>query len=152
MTANTAGTGSPARKTQTAATQSISAGNWLGEYNWLTMSKHSFFALWLAFLNAIHLNVLVGGQLLFAGACFVLLAALKPALKTNLARLFVFGITLFTPATWAESSLRVYRDNIYPALLLYVLADTQITLQVLQKNLTVLHGQQQEHCQVVDLV
>lgn len=102
--------------------QSISAGNWLGEYNWLTMSKHSFFALWLAFLNAIHLNVLVGGQLLFAGACFVLLAALKPALKTNLARLFVFGITLFTPATWAESSLRVYRDNIYPALLLYVLA------------------------------
>lgn len=102
--------------------QNISAGNWLGEYNWLTMSKHSFFALWLAFLNAIHLNVLVGGQLLFAGACFVLLAALKPVLKTNLARLFVFGITLFTPATWAESSLRIYRDNIYPALMLYILA------------------------------
>lgn len=102
--------------------QSITAGNWLGEYDWLTLSKHSFFALWLALLNAIKMNVLVGGQLLFAGACFALLAALKPAFKTNLARLWVFGITLFTPATWAEYSLRIYRDNIYPALVLYLIA------------------------------
>ncbi|MEG0804537.1 MAG: hypothetical protein RSF90_06240, partial [Pygmaiobacter sp.] len=102
--------------------KSITAGNWLGSYGWLTLSKHSFFALWLAFLHLLHLNVLVGGQLLFAGACLVLIAALKPAFKTNLARLFVFGMVLFTPASWAESSLRVYRDNIYPALVLYVLA------------------------------
>lgn len=102
--------------------QSISSGNWLGAYDYLTLSKHAGFALWLAFLNLLHLNVLVGGQLLFAGACFVLLAALKPAFKTNWARLWVFGIVLFTPASWAESSLRIYRDNIYPALVLYVLA------------------------------
>lgn len=102
--------------------KSITAGNWLGKYDWLILSKHSFFALWLAFLNAIHLNVLVGGQILFAGACFVLLAATKPAFKTNLARLWLFGITLFTPATWAEYSLRIYRDNIYPALVLYLVA------------------------------
>lgn len=29
--------------------KSISAGNWLGEYDWLTLGKHSFYALWLAF-------------------------------------------------------------------------------------------------------
>ena len=25
--------------------QSITAGNWLGEYDWLTLGKHSFYAL-----------------------------------------------------------------------------------------------------------
>ena len=102
--------------------KSISAGNWLGEYDWLTLGKHSFYALWLAFLNLLHINVVVGGQLLFAAACFVLLAALKPVLRFNWARLFVFAVTLYTPASWAENTLRVYRDNIYPSLVLLALS------------------------------
>ena len=56
--------------------KSISAGNWLGEYDWLTLGKHSFYALWLAFLNLLHVNIVVGGQALFAVSCLVLLAAL----------------------------------------------------------------------------
>ena len=54
--------------------KSISAGNWLGEYDWLTLGKHSFYALWLAFLNLLHVNIVVGGQALFAVSCLVLLA------------------------------------------------------------------------------
>lgn len=96
----------------------IVAGNWLGEYNWLTLSKHSFFALWLAGVHTLGINYIVAGQLLFAFACLVLLAAVKPLFKTNIARFFVFGIVLFTPASWAEFTLRVYRDNIYPSLVL----------------------------------
>ena len=64
----------------------------------------------------------MGGQLLFAAACFVLLAALKPVLRFNWARLFVFAVTLYTPASWAENTLRVYRDNIYPSLVLLALS------------------------------
>ncbi|MEG0304490.1 MAG: hypothetical protein RR576_10105 [Oscillospiraceae bacterium] len=102
--------------------KSISDGNWLGEYNWLTLGKHSFFALWLSVINTLGLNFLMAGQLLFGLACFTLLCALKPMFKTNWARLFVFAIVLFTPASWAEYSLRVYRDNIYPALVLFALS------------------------------
>ena len=100
----------------------ISAGNWLGEYDWLTLGKHSFYALWLAFLNLLHVNIVVGGQALFAVSCLVLLAALKPVMRTNWGRLFVFAVTLYTPASWAENTLRVYRDNIYPSLVLLALA------------------------------
>ena len=78
--------------------KSISAGNWLGEYDWLTLGKHSFYALWLAFLNLLHVNIVVGGQALFAVSCLVLLAALKPVMRTNWGRLFVFAVTLYTPA------------------------------------------------------
>ena len=102
--------------------KSISAGNWLGEYDWLTLGKHSFYALWLAFLNLLHVNIVVGGQALFAVSCLVLLAALKPVMRTNWGRLFVFAVTLYTPASWAENTLRVYRDNIYPSLVLLALA------------------------------
>ena len=101
--------------------KSISAGNWLGEYDWLTLGKHSFYALWLAFLNLLHVNIVVGGQALFAVSCLVLLAALKPVMRTNWGRLFVFAVTLYT-ASWAENTLRVYRDNIYPSLVLLALA------------------------------
>ncbi|MEG2206370.1 MAG: hypothetical protein RRY03_06805, partial [Oscillospiraceae bacterium] len=52
--------------------KSISEGNWLGEYNWLTLGKHSFFALWLSVINTLGLNFLMAGQLLFGLACFTL--------------------------------------------------------------------------------
>ena len=100
---------------------SIREGNWLGDYDYLTLGKHSFFALWLAFLNVLHVNFLVGGQLLYAAACLVLLAAVKPLFCTNAARGLVFLAVLWLPASWAQFTLRVYRDNIYPALVLLAL-------------------------------
>ena len=100
---------------------SIREGNWLGEYDYLTLGKHSFFALWLAFLNVLHVNFLVGGQILYAAACLVLLAAVKPLFCTNAARGLVFLAVLWLPASWAQFTLRVYRDNIYPALVLLAL-------------------------------
>ena len=100
---------------------SIREGNWLGEYDYLTLGKHSFFALWLAFLIVLHVNFLVGGQLLYAAACLVLLAAVKPLFCTNAARGLVFLAVLWLPASWAQFTLRVYRDNIYPALVLLAL-------------------------------
>lgn len=114
--------------------KSISAGNWLGEYDWLTLGKHSFYALWLAFLNLLHVNIVVGGQALFAVSCLVLLAALKPVMRTNWGRLFVFAVTLYTPASWAENTLRVYRDNIYPSLVLLALADYWAHSRAFGKN------------------
>ncbi len=104
------------------AAMNITGGNWLGPYNYLTLSKHSFYALWLAFCNYLRLNIVVAGQLLFCAAAFTLLFAAKPLFKQNRSCLFLFLVVLYTPASWAAFTLRPYRDNIYPALVLLMLA------------------------------
>lgn len=68
------------------------------------------------------MNFIVGGQLLYAAACLVLLAAVKPLFRTNAARGLMFLAVLWLPASWAQFTLRVYRDNIYPSLVLMALA------------------------------
>ena len=37
------------------AANAITSGQWLGEYDYLTLSKSMFFAVWLALLNKLHL-------------------------------------------------------------------------------------------------
>ena len=43
------------------AAQAITAGEWLGAYDYLTLSKAMFFPVWLALLHALHLPYLVSG-------------------------------------------------------------------------------------------
>ena len=47
------------------AAQSIVRGKWLGDYTWLTISKHAFFAVWLAFLHKFNIPFLVGNMSLW---------------------------------------------------------------------------------------
>lgn len=98
------------------AAQSITAGNWLGEYGWLTLSKHMFFAIWLSFLNAVHIPYLMGGQLLTCAASLACAMAFKPVLRRNKSQFLVFALLAFNPASMAAFTLRVYRDNIFPSL------------------------------------
>lgn len=102
-------------------------GKWLGPYNWLTLSKHSFFALWLALLHWLHIPYLLAGQLLWAAAAFAAARAVAPALKKRFLVLALFGVLLFNPASTANPQpygymLRVYRDNIFPSLCLLCIA------------------------------
>ena len=53
------------------AAQSITAGNWLGAYDYLTLSKQMFFAVWLAFLHLLGVPYLMGGQLLMSGGAYI---------------------------------------------------------------------------------
>ena len=50
------------------AAQNITAGEWLGAYDYLTLSKAMFFPVWLALLHALHLPYLVAGAALWCGA------------------------------------------------------------------------------------
>lgn len=103
--------------------KSIASGQGLGEYNWLTLGKHSFFALWLALLNKLGLNFLIGGQLLFAAAALLLLGALRPLFKTESGAAFSSLASCCGPLPPGRSTaLRAYRDNIYPALVLLAFA------------------------------
>ena len=98
------------------AAQSITAGQWLGAYNWLTLSKHMFFAVWLAVCNLLHLPYLAAGQLLTCGAALACAFAFAPVLRRWKSRFAVFALLAFSPAATASFTLRVYRDNIFPGL------------------------------------
>ncbi len=104
------------------AAQSIVDGNWLGEYNWLTISKHMFFAVWLAFLHIIRVPYMVGNMALWAVACGFTAGAVKPVVAKNWQRLFLFLGLLYNPAMSAQYATRIYRDSIFPSLCLMFIA------------------------------
>lgn len=54
------------------AANHITAGQWLGAYDYLTLSKAMFFPVWLALLHALHLPYLNqrGGALVRGGSCW----------------------------------------------------------------------------------
>ncbi len=98
------------------AAQSITAGQWLGAYDWLTLSKHMFFAVWLALCSLLHLPYLAAGQLLTCSAALACAFAFAPVLRRWKSRFALFALLAFSPAATASFTLRVYRDNIFPGL------------------------------------
>ncbi len=103
--------------------QSITQGNWLGEYNWLTLSKYPLFSVWLAFLHALNIPYLLGGQILYTLSCLCALFAVMPVINGNKMRLLLFFVLMFNPVqTAAVVQLRVYRENISSALALLLFA------------------------------
>lgn len=102
--------------------QSITRGEWLGPYNHLTLSKHMFFPVWLAGLHALHIPYLVGGAALWCLAALAAARAFAPLLGTRGRQLLLYVALAFLPSSWAAYTLRVYRDNIFPALCLLFFA------------------------------
>ncbi|MBR4035405.1 MAG: hypothetical protein IKJ05_01575 [Oscillospiraceae bacterium] len=100
------------------AAQNIVAGNWLGKYGWLTISKHMFFAVWLAFLHVVKVPYMVGNMVLWSFACFTAVMAVKPVLNRNWQKLFLFLGLLYNPAMSAQYATRIYRDAVFPSLCL----------------------------------
>lgn len=104
------------------AAQSIVAGEWLGEYGWLTISKHMFFAVWLAFLHLAKVPYMAGNMALWALASLLTVMAVKPVVTKNWRKLFMFLGLLYNPAMSAQYATRIYRDAIFPSLCLMFFA------------------------------
>ena len=110
------------------AANSITAGQWLGTYDYLTLSKAMFFPVWLALLHALHLPYLISGAALWCGAALTAAFAFSPLWRKKdpeqgrVLTLALFAVLAFLPSSWASYTLRVYRDNIFPALCLYFFA------------------------------
>ncbi|MBQ8604952.1 MAG: hypothetical protein IJ410_08960 [Oscillospiraceae bacterium] len=114
----------------TTAAMSIVEGNWLGEYTYLTISKHAFFAVWLAFLHVIKMPYLVANMLLWAAASLAAVMALRPVFRKRWHILFTFLGLLYNPAASAQYATRIYRDAIFPSLcLMFVAGITAVGLR-----------------------
>lgn len=98
--------------------KNITEGNWLGVYNAMTLSKHSFFAVWLAFLHIMHIPFTLGNALLWTAASWFFCHSIKPVINKNYVYLLIFTGLLFNPASTAQFTTRIYRDSIFPALCL----------------------------------
>ena len=110
------------------AANAISAGQWLGAYDYLTLSKSMFFPVWLAALHALHLPYLTAGAGLWCAASGLAAAALRPlwaaapAGRGRCLTLALYAALALLPSSWAAYTLRVYRDNIFPALCIFFFA------------------------------
>lgn len=104
------------------AAQSITSGQWLGAYDWLTLSKHMLFPVWAALCHALHIPYLAAGQILACTAALACTFAFAPVLRRNKSRLILFLLLAFNPAISGEFALRFYRDNIFPALCMFFFA------------------------------
>ncbi|MDL2325300.1 hypothetical protein LJC61_09200 [Ruminococcaceae bacterium OttesenSCG-928-A16] len=96
------------------AAQSITAGQWLGAYGGVAIAKNMGFAVWLAFLHALRVPVLLGNAALWLAACAFAVWALRPLFKGNLGRLLLFVFLAYQPLSYAFFTQRVYRDSVFP--------------------------------------
>jgi hypothetical protein len=103
---------------------SITNGEWLGPYDSLILAKGAFFSLWLSFLHVLSVPMLIGNELLYVAACLFMIFCIKNIIPNKKILSLIFAALLFNPATLLENVglLRVYRDGIFPSLVMFVLA------------------------------
>ena len=91
----------------------LRSGQWLGEYNDLTLTKGMFFPLYLAVLNFLHLSYLSVSALLYTVSCMVFVYALRPLLKKYWACFTLYLVLLWNPVSYSVQAFqRVYRNSI----------------------------------------
>ncbi len=99
---------------------SITEGNWLGEYNSLTLAKGMFFSLWEAFINYLSIPILIANQFLYLLCCLYTLIVIRSLIKNRLFLFLVFSLLFFNPVSYdVSASLRIYRDSIYPTIVVF---------------------------------
>ncbi len=101
----------------------ISAGEWLGPFEYRTLIKQPGYAMFIAAVHSVHLPLLLAQQLLYVLAIAVAIVAMRPLLRSRGRRLAAFAVLLFNPMTMHTGiSARVDRAGVYPALLILLLS------------------------------
>ena len=101
---------------------SILHGNWLGDYNSLTLVKGVFTPIFMAFTNILHIPFLLAIQIFYCLSCAFLIFVLKKLVKSKTVLAILFTILMFNPVMYSDNLLRPYRDNIYSSLIIFLIA------------------------------
>ena len=104
------------------AAEQISAGNWLGDYNYLTMIKGISFPIFLVISKVLCIPYGMLLVLLYILAAAVLLLAMRNQLTNPYVRCLVFIWIIYSPISFSASTgMRIYRNSIlFPAVLLVI--------------------------------
>jgi len=97
---------------------SITNGQWLGEYNSMTLVKGVGYPLLTALFHAVGLPYLLGWNLLYVLACAAFLWAVWPLIgqKRYVVPFLVYCLVLFNPIAFDSNINRYYRDIGYYSL------------------------------------
>lgn len=103
--------------------QHLIRGEWLGEYNNLTLAKGMFFPLFIALSFKIGIPLIISQQLLYILGTVIFTISIKPFFKNSFALIIPFTVLLFNPISYANIVFtRVVRDGIYLSLTLIVVS------------------------------
>ena len=93
--------------------EGLLGGNWLGDYNGLTLMKGSFFPMFLAAVHAAGIPYLAAVTALHSAACLFFVSQLRFLLKGRMSRFLLFLFLLFEPASFDGYTFQaVYRNSI----------------------------------------
>lgn len=93
--------------------ETLRNGQWLGEYNDLTLTKGMFFPLYLAVCNFLHLSYLNVTALCYTVSCMLFVYGLRPLLKKAWAMGLLYLALLWNPISYSVQAFqRVYRNSI----------------------------------------
>lgn len=101
---------------------SILEGKWLGEYNCLTLIKGPITPLFIALSNILHIPFLIAQDIFYILACLLLVYELRKLVKNDIVQILTFTILIFNPIIYSSELCRTYRDGIYLALIIYLIA------------------------------
>lgn len=96
----------------------LANGDWLGTYNNITLIKGPVYPIWIAFCALLGLPLLFAQNLLYIGAGWTLLSAVKKIIPSPRWLTALYVIYLFNPMIVN----RVVREGIYPALTVFIIA------------------------------
>lgn len=93
--------------------ETLRNGQWLGEYNDLTLTKGMFFPLYLAVCNFFHLSYLNITSLCYTVSCMLFVYGLRPLLKKMWTMGLLYLALLWNPISYSMQAFqRVYRNSI----------------------------------------
>jgi len=102
---------------------SLLEGNWLGQYNQITLIKGPIYPLWISLVYLLGIPLLFAQHLLYLLSCFVFCISIKPLIRSTPVLISIFTLMLFNPMSYVDGPMtRILREGIYPALALFVVA------------------------------
>ncbi len=103
--------------------ENILRGEWLGQYNQLTLIKGPFYPVFIALSYLLNIPLLKAQQLLNAFSCIVFIRAIYPVCRCRWSLLLIFIFLLYNPFSYNYPLTgAVFRESIYPSLALLIFA------------------------------
>jgi len=91
---------------------SLLNGQWLGEYNEITLIKGVFFPLFLAASNRLNISYTVAVSIMYVIGCIIFIVAIKDLITNKKILMFIYTVLLFSPVSYSVDAFqRVYRKS-----------------------------------------
>lgn len=100
---------------------SLSNGQWLGEYSEKTLIKGLFFPLFLSLNNFLGIPYTIALPAFYSLACVIFIFGIKKLFQTEFPLYIIFLALIFNPISFADQTyLRVYRNGLTAAQVLII--------------------------------